>query len=148
MGWPWWRRGGCVLGSSAELAPWVSLERCSRRMEGVVAWRTRKSLVPTFVDFLGVFTASVHPQGAVHFKAIYQHHVWQGLFLLPHAPNPGCMSGCVAAPARGDTRHGYCGVGTQTQVGCWLPISCKHRAGCSAGAPQRCPCQWETPWTI
>lgn len=100
---------------------------------------TRRSLVSTFMDFLDVFTALDHPQGTACFEGACQHHVWQGLFFLPHALH----AGCVGVLVHGDTRHKYSGVGTQTCVGCWLPVSCERGAGCSAGTPQRCPGRWE-----
>lgn len=76
------------------------------------------------MDFSGVFTAPSHLQGAVRFEGVCQHPGWQGLFLLPRAPHLACISGCVAAPARGDNRHRYRGVGTQARVGCWLLCRC------------------------
>lgn len=52
----------------------------------MVVWRTRRHLVSTFVDFLGVFTAPGHLQGAVCFKGLASTVSSKSYFSFPVAP--------------------------------------------------------------
>lgn len=82
------KRDGCVCSCCAFQIP---LEKCSQEnglnKVGDGGMEYQSSLILSFVDFSGVFTAPGHPQGGVCSKG-----VWQVLFVLPCASQRGCTS--------------------------------------------------------